>query len=186
MVRPAQAAPTHVLLLRGVNVGGRNRLPMEALRALLAEAGCAGVRTYIQSGNAVLSAAPALARRLPAALTALLRARLGLTVPVVLRTVAELEAAARRNPFLAAGADPATLHLAFLAGAPTRAAAAALDPARSPPDAFRLLGRELYLSLPGGVGKTRLTSDYLDRTLGTTCTLRNWRTVLELVALARG
>ena len=142
----------HVVLLRGVNVGGKNRMPMAELTARLTELGCADVRTYIQSGNAVVGAGAALAKRLPTAVAAAIAARLGLTVPVIVRTAVELAAAARANPFLARGADPKTLHVGFLAHAPSAAAIAALDPARSPPDAFEVRGRELYLCLPNGAG----------------------------------
>ena len=73
--------------------------------------------------------------------------------------------------------------MAFLADAPGKREAAALDPERSPGDAFALVGRDLYLHLPNGVGRTKLTNAYLDRTLQTTSTLRNWRTVLELLEM---
>ena len=96
----------------------------------------------------------------------------------------ELAAIAGRNPFLATDKerDPATLHVAFLSEQPSAAAAAKLDPNRSPPDAFMLDGRELYLSYPNGSGRSRLTLDYLERCLGVQATARNWRTVQRLAA----
>jgi uncharacterized protein (DUF1697 family) len=121
---------------------------------------------------------------LPSSLAALLEARHGLRVPVVLLTASELGEAARGHPLAAARVDPRALHVAFLSAQPSKESARSLDPTRSPPDAFALRGRILYLSLPNGVARTRFTSDYLDRTLGTICTLRNWRTVGELAALA--
>lgn len=183
---PRAAAATHVALLRGINVGGKNRVSMAELAALFEAAGCAAVRTFIQSGNALFSAQPALARRLPGEIASRIEKRHGLRVPVILRTAAELRQVAAANPFLGAGADPKRLHVAFLSAAPGREAVARLDPARSPPDTFTVHGSEVYLSLPNGVGRTRLTNDYLDRTLGTTSTLRNWNTVLELVSLLEG
>jgi uncharacterized protein (DUF1697 family) len=107
-------------------------------------------------------------------------------VPVVLRSAAELRAVVRGNPFLEAGADPATLHVAFLADRPTAAAAASLDPARSPPDAFAVRGREVYLHLPNGGARSKLTTAWLDARLDTVSTVRNWRTVERLLALASG
>jgi uncharacterized protein (DUF1697 family) len=156
---------------------------MPELAALFERAGCAGVRTYIQSGNLLFAAPVALARRLPGEIAARIQERHRLRVPVIVRSAAELRQVAGRNPFLRAGADPKLLHVAFLAAPPGPAAVAKLDPARSPPDAFAVQGREVYLSLPNGVGRTRLTNDYLDRTLATTSTLRNWNTVLKLVEL---
>ncbi len=182
MVAPTKPA-THVALLRGVNVGGRNLVPMPELAATFEEAGCAGVRTYIQSGNVLFAAPAALARRLPGAIAARIQERHRLRVPVIVRSAGQLRRVAAENPFLRAGADPKLLHVAFLAEEPASAAVGRLDPARSPPDAFAVPGGEVYLSLPNGVGRTRLTNDYLDRTLGTTSTLRNWNTVLRLVAL---
>src|SRR5687768_10162722 len=111
---------------------------MADLVAILAGAGCAEVRTYIQSGNAVFRASAACARALPEAVAGAIEKRLGFRAPVVLRRADELRAAARANPLLARGIDPATLHLVFLADRPAPARAAALDPARSSPDRFEL------------------------------------------------
>src|SRR5512144_1059907 len=104
---PASTLPaaTHVALLRGINLGGRNRLPMAELAALFEAAGCAGVRTFIQSGNVLFAAPAAVARRLPAEIAARIQERHGLRAPVILRTAAELRRVPGRNPFLAAGAD---------------------------------------------------------------------------------
>ena len=170
----------HVALLRAINVGGKNLLPMKALCALFEAAGCTDVQSYLQSGNVVFCAPPALCARLQATLGEAIEAQFGFLPPIVLRTREELRDAVARNPFLAENAATETLHLAFLESVPTPQRAATLDPKRSPPDAFALLGRDLYLSLPSGVGKTKLTNAYLDRTLGTTSTLRGWRTVLAL------
>ncbi len=183
MAKRSTASP-QVALLRGINVGGKHKLPMAELARIFDELGCSEVRTYIQSGNVVYLAEAALAARVPALVAAALEAQRGFAVPVVGRSAAELAAVAAGNPFLAEGADPATLHVAFLAAAPRAAAIAALDPDRSPPDRFHLVGRELYLCLPNGVARSKLTNDYLDRTLGTTSTIRNWKTVLALVELA--
>jgi uncharacterized protein (DUF1697 family) len=182
---PSTAA-THVALLRGINVGGKNRIVMSALVAAFEDAGCSDVRTYVQSGNVVFRAPARTAARLPREIAAHLAEHHGLTVPVVLRTVAELEGVARANPFLARGVDAALLHVAFLAAQPAKAAVAGLDPRRSPPDELVVAGREVYLHLPNGVARSRLTNAWLDAQLATISTLRNWRTVGELVALARG
>lgn len=175
---------THIALLRGINVGGNNRLSMTALGAAFADAGCTDVSTYIQSGNVVFTAAPRSIKQLPRLVPELIAKRHGITTPVVLRTAAELAAAIDNNPFLQAGADPATLHIGFLSDIPTPERIAALDPHRSPGDTFHLRGRDLYLHLPNGVARSKLTNAYLDATLGTTSTLRNWRTVLKLHEIA--
>lgn len=175
---------THVALLRGINVGGKNTLPMATLVELFTAAGCTDVRTYIQSGNVVFAASAKTAARLGNAVTKAIERELGLAVPLVLRSADEIVTAAAQNPFLKQGVDPDELHLAFLADLPDKKHAAALDPQRSPGDSFVLKGRELYLHLPNGVAKTKLTNAYLDKTLGTVSTLRNWRTVRKLVEMA--
>jgi len=176
----------HVALLRGINVGGKNKLPMRDLGALFAAAGCDDVQTVIQSGNVVFRARPAVARGLPDAVAAAIRDRFGLRVPVVVRTAEELRRVVRANPFLAAGADPATLHVAFLRELPSATRVALLDPGRSPPDEFEVRGGDVYLRLPNGAARTRLTNAWFDSALATTATVRNWRTVLRLDELAGG
>ena len=173
----------YVALLRGINVGGKNRLPMSDLVARVEEVGGSDVRTYIQSGNVAFMASRAAARRFPASLSRAIAAAHGLQVPVVLRSADELRDAASGNPFLTEGVDPKTLHLAFLAELPSVARVDALDPQRSVGDSFVVRGREVYLHLPGGVAKTKLSNAWLDAQLGTVSTVRNWRTVGKLLEL---
>jgi uncharacterized protein (DUF1697 family) len=173
----------HVALLRGVNLAGKNRLPMKDLAAMFTEAGCTDVVTYIQSGNVVFRATEACAARIPAAIAKAVADRLGFRAPVVMRTAGELRGVVRSNPFLRAGADAESLHVLFLADRPSPARVAALDPERSPTDEFEVVGREIYLRCPNGVGRTRLTNEYFDAKLATTSTMRNWRTVLKLVEM---
>ena len=178
--------PGYVALLRGVNVGGKNLLPMKDLASLFAGAGCADVRTYIQSGNVVFKASPAKAGRLPALIAKGIADRFGYRTPVLLRSVEELGETVRNNPFLQAGASENWLHVLFLADQPDAGRVAALQPDRSPPDAYRVCGREIYLQCPNGVGATKLTNAWFDSKLTTISTGRNWRTVLKLLELARG
>ncbi|MGH2488036.1 MAG: DUF1697 domain-containing protein [Candidatus Limnocylindria bacterium] len=174
----------HVAFLRGINLAGKNRLPMKDLSGLFTDAGCADVRTHIQSGNVVFRAPPGLARRIPDLIQKAISNQFGISVPVVTRSAAELRKVAQANPYLARDKDTSALHVAFLAAKPTSTQIKALDPDRSPPDEFIVRGRDVFLRLPNGVGKTRLTNAYLDSKLGTTSTLRNWRTVLKLVEMA--
>ncbi len=184
--RPAGRGGAHVALLRGVNVGGKNILPMRDLAAMFESCGCADVRTYIQSGNVLFTADAALAARVPALIAKAIAARFRLDVPIVTRTAAELAAIVANNPFLVAGADPKTLHVVFLRDQPSAARVSGLDPDRSPPDEFRVRGREIYLCCPNGVGRSKLTAPYFDSQLATTCTARNWNTVLVLAEAAAG
>ena len=149
------------------------------------DAGCRDVRTYIQSGNVVYRATPALARRVPALIEKAIAERFGFDVPIVIRTAAEIDDVVKGNPFLKAGADPKTLHVGFLRDRPSKSQVAALDPDRSPPDEFVVRGGEIYLRLPNGVARSKLTSQYFDSRLKTITTARNWRTVLKLQEMAQ-
>jgi uncharacterized protein (DUF1697 family) len=173
-----------VALLRGINVGGKNLLPMKDLARLFADAGCADVRTYIQSGNVLFQASPAKAEGLPGLIAAGIADRFGYRTPVVLRTVEELGRSIRDNPFLDAEAPESWLHVLFLASHPDACRVAALDPDRSPPDAYVVRGREIFLQCPNGVGNTKLTNAYFDSKLAIISTGRNWRTVTRLFELA--
>ncbi len=174
---------TYVALLRGINVGGKNKLPMPALAALFTESGCTSVQTYIQSGNVLFAADAGIAAGLPAEITRLISERFGLRVPVVLRTAAQIADTFHNNSFLAQGLPIETLHVMFLADLPSPERAASLDSNRSAPDAFVVQGRDIYLYLPNGVADTKLTNAYFDAKLATVSTSRNWKTVTKLLEL---
>jgi len=174
---------TYVALLRGINVGGNNILPMKDLAEMFAKAGCDGARTYIQSGNVIFCAAPKICASLPDLIAGQIAKRFGFTSPIVLRTAEQIGAVIRDNPFLKAGALENELHVLFLADLPAAKNIAELNPDRSPPDTFTVLGQEVYLRLPNGAGKTKLTNQYFDSKLATIGTQRNWRTVTKLFEL---
>ncbi len=174
---------THVALLRGVNVGGKNQLPMKVLTEMFCAAGCAGVRTYIQSGNVIFNTPAALAAKHASRITEQIAARFGFETPILLRTAGQLEKIIRSNPFLKAGAAEDHLHVMFLDGVPAARAMANLDPERLPGDKFQVIGQEAYLWLPNGSARTKLSNQYFDSKLGTTSTGRNWRTVKKLFEL---
>ena len=173
----------HVALLRGINVAGNNRLPMKDLIEMFAREGCASVAAYIQSGNVIFNADPGLALEIPPRITARVKKRFGFDVPVVLRTADELKKVISNNPFVKAGAAEKELHVMFLANVPEAARIRTLDPDRSPPDTYQVRGREIYLRLPNGAGRSKLSNQYFDSKLATVSTARNWRTVTTLLKL---
>jgi uncharacterized protein (DUF1697 family) len=185
VAKPSGAsADAHVALLRGINVGGRRSLTMKLLAEVFAAAGCSDVRTYIQSGNVVFRAPPALRAKLEKVLPKAISKAAGFDVPVVIRSARELRDAVKKNPFLRAGSDEKHCHLLFLADAPETARVKALDARRSHPDEFTVVGRDVFLMLPNGVARSKLTNAYFDSQLATVSTLRNWRTVLTLLEMA--
>lgn len=172
---------TYLALLRGINVGGKRKVPMKELSEVFVRAGCSDVETYIQSGNVIFSADNTTPAHLSDTLVSGIGERFGFQVPVVLRTAEELAQVVRNNPFLKNGTDEETLHVLFLSDLPHPDCVDALDPARSIPDAFAVCGREVYLRLPDGVARTKLTNQYFDSKLRTIGTMRNWRTVATLL-----
>jgi uncharacterized protein (DUF1697 family) len=167
-----------VALLRGVNVGGKNKVPMAELRAVFESLGCSDVSTLIQSGNVVFSGGRAVK---PTALEAAIAKELGVEAAVVLRTARELASVVDANPFTRV--DLSKVHVGFMSQAPATAVVAKLDVEGFRPERFELHGRELYFHLPDGMGRAKLPL-YLDRRLGVSTTIRTWTTVVKLLALA--
>ena len=180
----SSATGVNVALLRGINVGGKNRLRMKELAAMFVDAGCDDVRTYIQSGNVVFRTDSTPVEDIPSLISASILNRFGYRVPVVTRTAREFQEIVQANPFVEAGAESDKLHVVFLAELPDGAHVEALAPNRAPADEFAVLGREIYLYCPNGLARTKLTNSYFDSRLSTTSTTRNWRTVLRLLELA--
>jgi uncharacterized protein (DUF1697 family) len=171
----------YVAMLRGINVSGRKKIKMSDLHALFEGLGHTAVTTYIQSGNVVFTS-PGKAASLASEIEQHIVDELGFEVPVVLRTKAELAKVIAGNPF--AKADLAKVHVTFLERKPEPALVRALDGHSSPPDEFRILGREVYMHCPTGMGKTKLTNAVWERRLQTKATARNWNTVTKLLDLA--
>ena len=170
----------YVGLFRGINVGGKNQIQMRELTAMFLSHGCDDVRTYIQSGNVLFRSSAALAERIPDLIRDEIGSALGFAPPILLRSAKEIAEVIRHNPFLTCGAPEETLHVMFLANPPSEQQLGELDPLRSPTDTFVARGKEVYLHLPSGVARTKLTNIYFDSKLATTSTSRNWRTVTKL------
>ena len=185
-ISAASGPEVNVALLRGINVGGKNKLPMKDLATMFVDAGCNDVRTYIQSGNVLFRAEPTLNEDISSLISASILNRFGFRVPVVTRTSRELQEIVQANPFMEHSAEPDKLHVAFLSEAPDQVKVAALDVNRSVPDEFAVLGSEVYLYCPNGLARTKLTNSYFDSTLSTISTMRNWKTVLRLLDMATG
>jgi uncharacterized protein (DUF1697 family) len=176
-------ANRHVALLRGINVGGKHRVPMATLRELFVDAGASEVETYIQSGNVVYTAPAKLARTLPETVRAAISETFEFEVPIVARNAAQLQEVAAAHPFVDRVSDEKLLMVAFLDRTPSAAKLAALDPNRSPGDHIEVRGQHVYLAFPNGSGRSKLDANWLDRSLDAVGTWRNWRTVQALLEL---
>jgi uncharacterized protein (DUF1697 family) len=174
-----------ILLLRGINLGPHKRVAMPELRSLLTDAGFEDVRTYVQSGNVVLSSDRAPAE-LGSEAERLIAERFGFEVAVIVRTRDELAEVVRRNPLAEDAVNPKRYQVSFCEREPDpeaveRAAALAL-----PSERLIAIGREVYGWHPEGIGRSKLWGKLAGDGLGVSATARNWTTVTTLLAMASG
>jgi uncharacterized protein (DUF1697 family) len=173
-----------IALLRGINLGARNRVSMPELRELLTGLGHEDVRTLLQSGNVVLTS-DETGEKLEQALEAAIAAELGVESRVVVRTARELAAVVRRDPLAGVADDPKRYQVSFLSAKPKAAVVRALEAADVAPEQVVVSGREIYAWHPAGIQRSPLAKLLTDRKLGVTATARNWNTVMKLLELAR-
>jgi uncharacterized protein (DUF1697 family) len=173
----------HVLLLRGINLGPTRRVPMADLRTALTEAGYGDVRTYVQSGNVVLSA-PGPPAKLESEAERVISDRFGFDVPVVARSRDELAAVVALNPLGEVATDPKRYQVSFLSEAVADDVVETLQAAAVGEERLVAHGRELYAWHPEGVARSKMWNALAGKGLGTVATARNWTTVTTLLAMA--
>jgi len=174
---------TWIALLRGINVGGKHRLPMSELVDILQSLRLHNVKTYIQSGNAVFQSSGPIAATLDAEIAATIEQRHGFRPRVLLLSTDQFADAVASNPFPEADDAPKTLHLFFLASPPTAPDLEALHKVQAPSERFHLTDPVFYLYTPDGFGRSKL-AERAERYLGVAATARNWRTVKQLWDMA--
>jgi uncharacterized protein (DUF1697 family) len=179
----AGKAAARIVLLRGINIGPHNRIAMPALRELLTGAGFGDVRTYVQSGNVVLTS-DAEPGALAQECERLIAAELGLEIPVVVRTRDELAAVVDRDPLGAVAESPKRYQVSFLSAEPDPELVRRLEGLAAGDERFTAIGREFYTWHSEGVARSKLWAAIADRRLGVTATARNWTTVTTLLAMA--
>jgi uncharacterized protein (DUF1697 family) len=170
--------PRYVALLRGINLGPRNKIAMGRLRTACESVGYEDVATYIQSGNVVFSTDRTATGALERTIEHTIESTFDLRVAVLVRTAAEMRRTVKLNPF--PEADSRSLHVTFLSARPLPSALKAHGARAADHDEFKVVGRDLYLHLPNGFGRSKLASTPVERTLEVTGTTRNWRTVTTL------
>ncbi|MFI7409432.1 DUF1697 domain-containing protein [Streptomyces sp. NPDC049627] len=176
---------TYAALLRGINVGGSRKVPMADLRTLMTGLGHGGVRTYLQSGQAVFAADHGDEESLAAELATAIEKQFGFAVDVIVRDHAYLKAIADNCPFPAAELEPKQLHVTYFSAPVHADRFAEIDQAAYLPEEFRLGDRALYLYAPNGLGRSKL-AEILSRpriNKGLIATSRNWNTVVKLVEM---
>jgi uncharacterized protein (DUF1697 family) len=172
-----------VALLRGINVGAHRRIPMPALRELLTERGFGEVRTYVQSGNVVLSSdlgAPDLGRAIEQAIAE----RFSFDdIPIVIRSRDELARVVALDPLRSIVTEDKHYQVAFLSDRLKPEVVAALAGEDVAPEAVHVEGREIYTWHPDGIQRSKLTKVLAEKRLGVIATARNWTTVTTLLAM---
>ncbi|GAQ70933.1 hypothetical protein T45_02675 [Streptomyces turgidiscabies] len=185
MTTGEQATRTYAALLRGINVGGNKKVPMAELRTLLEGLGHGGVRTYLQSGNAVFAAGHGDEESLAGEISNAIARHFGFTVDVIVRDHAHLRAIRDNCPFPAAELEGKQLHVTYFSTPVDDTRFADIDQPAHLPEEFRLGDRALYLYAPDGLGRSKLAEQlakprYLKGLIATT---RNWNTVVKLVEM---
>jgi uncharacterized protein (DUF1697 family) len=174
-----------VSMLRGVNVGGHNKINMEALRALYESLGLREPQTYVQSGNVVFRTKERGLAKLARKIENGIEQRFGFRPAVVLRTPSELRHAISRNPFATRrDIDPGKLLVTFLASEPDADAQGQVLKIKIEPEELRIDGREVYIYFPNGMGRSKLSWATIAKTLKTSGTGRNWNSVTKLLEIA--
>jgi uncharacterized protein (DUF1697 family) len=171
-----------VALLRGINIGPNKRITMPALRSIVESLGHRDVETYLQSGNVVFTPKGRAGKDLGPSLSAAIAKATGHDVPVVIRTGAELGRVVSRNPYTVD--DPTKVVVGFLAKKVSLGDLSLGDLSAYLPDELKLIGKEIYVSVPKGQGRSKLMEALTKRRAPTTLTVRNWRTVAALAELA--
>lgn len=181
----SQAVTTYIAVLRAINLGAHNRIAMADLRAMLAKLGFEDPQTLLLSGNAVFKSSSATSAALEARLEAASTRHLKVTTDYFVRSASEWRAIIKANPFPAeAKSDPGHLLMMCLRDAPSPAAVRALQEKITGREVVRAKGRQAYFVYPDGIGRSKLTTAVIEKTLGTRGTARNWNTVLKLGELA--
>ncbi|MEK6676261.1 MAG: DUF1697 domain-containing protein [Planctomycetota bacterium] len=174
----------YVALLRGINVGGKNKLPMADLSAIFVKVGCADVRTYIQSGNVVFRAKSANVSKLAGKIEDGIEEQFGFRPQVVVRSEAELRKVIEENPFASRDLPPNQLLVLFFAGEASKQAIADALLVNKGLEEIQATGQELYVYFPDGIGKSKLSIPAMERALKVSTTGRNWNTVTKLLEIA--
>lgn len=174
-----------ISMLRGVNVGGHNKIKMDALRALYASLKLRDAQTYVQSGNVVFRTDERDPGLLSKRIQNGIERKFGFRPDVILRTASELKNVIARNPFAKRrGIEPGKLLVVFLAGDPSGEGREKVLQIKCDPEEMRMDGRELYIYFPNGMGRSKLPWASLGNTLKTPGTGRNWNSVTKMVEMA--
>ena len=171
---------THIAFLRGINVGGHNKIPMQALRDLCESIGFTSVKTLLQTGNIHFSSNKPV-ERIEADLEAAIEARFGFSVPVTIRKQQDFESILDRSPFATeVSTDPSRLVLYMCKKAIREDAQAELQDLAQAEEQVYAFSDALWIYFPNGIGRSKLTPTTIDKAVGSPATGRNWKTLTKI------
>ena len=172
-------------MLRGVNVGGHNKIKMDALKSLCVSLKLKDPQTYVQSGNVIFSSGEKDLAKLARRIQDAIETTVGFRPDVMLRTLAELQEVVARNPFAKrSGIEPGKLLVNFLAADPSKGAREKALAIKVGPEEMHLMGREAYIYFPNGQGRSKFPWAAIERALGASSTGRNWNSVTKMLEMA--
>ena len=181
----ALAMPAIISMLRGVNVGGHNKIKMDDLRALYQSLKLNAPQTYVQSGNVIFLSGEKNLATLSQRIQDGIQRKFGFRPDVILRTASELRHVLARNPFASRhNIEPSKLLVAFLASDPGLQVRESLMKIDARGEELHIHGSELYIYFPNGMGKSKLPWPTIEKILKTPFTGRNWNTVTKMLGIA--
>lgn len=175
-----------IAFLRGINVGGHKIIKMTDLAKMFGSFGFDDVKTYIQSGNVLFSAASADEAAITTKIQDGLKKALGYDVPVMVRSADDIRKIITRDPFKGVPEDDDHMtYVGFLSDKPDEKNVKTLVGFNNTIETFGVEGREVFMSrcMPKGK-RLKLTMDSLEKIIGVKTTVRNWRTVVKMAELA--
>lgn len=170
----------YIIILRGINVSGKNKLPMQDLRDLLNDLGFENIQTYIQSGNVVLKSEK-IKEVVSSIISEGIQNTFGYEVPVLVKTVVEWEKAIANNPYKEVA--PKQQYFTFLSAIPKEKT---IEITNIKEDAYTIIEDVIYVNAVGGYGRTKLTNNLFEKKFKITATTRNLKTTMKLLELAKG
>ncbi|HSK73580.1 MAG TPA: DUF1697 domain-containing protein [Pyrinomonadaceae bacterium] len=173
----------YVAFLRGINVGGKNKIKMETLREVCRSLGFENVKTYINSGNVIFETAEADARKLAGHIENAIEKEFSLNIKVMVRTIEEIKNLIKNNPFGGQFENDKDLHVLFLDEEMPEEKRELLIEHNNENEKFAVRGREIFCHLKRGVADSLLGKDYIGKKLKVSATARNWRTVNKIMEM---
>ncbi len=172
-----------IAILRGINVGGKRKILMNDLKSLFEYLGFEEVQTYIQSGNVIFKSTNISNTEIEEKIEKRIKDYFDFDVPVIVRSIEDLENTITKNPFYNNETDVTKLHLTFLKKLPSKENIEQIKLISHPPDTFEIINTDVFIRCEGKYHQSKLSNNFFENKLLVNATTRNWKTVLKLLEL---